>query len=149
MAVLALYELFTFAQSSGLPRMAKDSPQPIVNLTSPMNVAFKGTISNDFESFLNIRYGEETSGINRFAPPKPYQYSHGSVIDASKPGAACPQQRVPVEGFPLFDNVTNISEGCLTLRVDRPVKTEPSANPPVMVYIYGGGDTVGQIYDSA
>lgn len=51
--------------------------------------------------------------------------------------------------MPLFDNVTHMSEDCLTLRVDRPAGTSASAKLPVMVWIYGGGDTFGQIYDSA
>ncbi|OJJ05157.1 hypothetical protein ASPVEDRAFT_55145 [Aspergillus versicolor CBS 583.65] len=42
-----------------------------------------------------------------------------------------------------------MSADCLTLRVDRPAGTPESAKFPVMVWIYGGGDTFGQIYDSA
>jgi carboxylesterase type B len=112
-------------------------------------LTFKGTSSNNVESFLNIRFGQDTSGMNRFNPPKLFKYPQNATIDSSKPGAACPQQRVPVQGFPIFDNVTNISEDCLTLRVDRPANTTSEDSLPVMVYIYGGGDTIGQIYDSA
>ncbi|PYI26312.1 alpha/beta-hydrolase [Aspergillus indologenus CBS 114.80] len=50
--------------------------------------------------------------------------------------------------MPLFDNVTTMSEDCLTLRIDRPARTLSSATLPVMVWIYGGGDSFGQIYDS-
>lgn len=35
----------------------------------------------------------------------------------------------------------------MTLRVDRPANTTANDKLPVMVYIYGGGDTIGQIYD--
>ncbi|KAL2838966.1 Alpha/Beta hydrolase protein [Aspergillus pseudoustus] len=51
--------------------------------------------------------------------------------------------------MPLFDNVTNISEDCLTLRIDRPANTSALAKLPVLVWIYSGGDSFGQIYDSA
>ncbi|KAJ6032711.1 carboxylesterase [Penicillium herquei] len=115
----------------------------------PFNEVFiEGTSSNTTESFLNIRFGQDTSGPNRFAPPKPYTYPSGTVVDATSTGAACPQQKVPIPGFPVFDNVTDVSEDCLTLRVDRPLNTRSSDKLPVMVWIYGGGDTIGQIYDS-
>jgi hypothetical protein len=123
--------------------------RPTVYLGGSDQVRFEGTSANNVESFLNIRFGEDTSGKNRFAAPKPYAYPPGSVVNASQPGAACPQQKVPIAGLAVFDNVTHISEDCLTLRVDRPAKTSPKDKLPVMVYIYGGGDSIGQIYDSA
>ncbi|KAF2170858.1 hypothetical protein M409DRAFT_63922 [Zasmidium cellare ATCC 36951] len=121
----------------------------LFHLAQPANVTFKGSSSGKVESFLNIKFGSDTSDQARFAPPRSYTYQPNSFYDVNKPGAACPQQKVPLGGIPLFDNVTNISEDCLTLRVDRPVGTTQDAKLPVMVYIYGGGDTVGQIYDSA
>ncbi|KAK5797947.1 hypothetical protein VI817_004238 [Penicillium citrinum] len=122
---------------------------PKVDLGGPSKVRFEGTSSNGIESFLNIRFAENTSGHNRFAAPKPYRYLPGSVVNASHPGAACPQQKVPIAGLEVFDNVTHISEDCLTLRVDRPAKTSNRDKLPVMVFIYGGGQSIGQIYDSA
>lgn len=120
---------------------------PVVHLSSQTNVTFKGTTAHDVESFLNIKFGADTAGENRFAPPRPYTYPSGSKVDASHPGVACPQPRVPLQGFTLFDNVTDVSEDCLTLRIDRPAGTSDNAKLPVMAYIYGGGDTIGQIYD--
>lgn len=122
---------------------------PVVRLPSPADVTFQGITAHDVDSFLNIKFGADTAGDNRFAPPQPYTYSSGSTVDASHPGAACPQSRVPLRGFSLLDNVTDVSEDCLTLRVDRPAGTKANAKLPVMVYIYGGGDTIGQIYDGA
>jgi carboxylesterase type B len=82
--------------------------------------------------------------------PIPFSYPENTKVDASKPGAACPQQKVPVPGFPLFSNVTDPSENCLTLRIARAVNTaEGFLKLPVMAYIYGGGDTSGQAYDQA
>ncbi|GLB09958.1 hypothetical protein AtubIFM57258_005892 [Aspergillus tubingensis] len=131
-----------------LARLLPLSTIPTVHLRDS-NVSFKGTASNLTEPFLNIRFGEDTSGSNRFAPPKPYNYPSGSVVNATRSGAACPQQKEPLADFPIFDNVTSISEDCLTLRVNRPLNTSPSDRLPVLVWIYGGGDTIGQIYDSA
>ena len=132
--------------SAALPRHTK--AQPIVNLGHPYNVSFTGHLANDVESFLNLRFGQDTSAENRFAAPTPFTYRKGSIVDASHSGEACPQQIVPVQRFSVFDNVTDISEDYFTPRVDRPSKTSSSAKLPVMVYIYGGGETIGQIYDS-
>lgn len=123
--------------------------QPIVRLHGDSNVTLHGSGNGPVESFLNVRFGHDTSGKNRFAPPEPYLYPAHTAYNASLAGAACPQQKVPIPDLPLFDNVTHISEDCLTLRVDRPAGTSRDAGLPVMVYIYGGGDTIGQIYDNA
>ncbi|KAJ5792334.1 Carboxylesterase [Penicillium pulvis] len=112
-------------------------------------VIFEGTSANSVDSFKNIRFGQDTSGNNRFAPPKLYSYPAGTVVNATQSGAACPQQEDPIPTFPIFDNVTNVSEDCLTLRIDRPANATSADRLPVMVWIYGGGDTVGQIYDTA
>jgi carboxylesterase type B len=113
------------------------------------HITYKGKTSNNVESFLNIRFGQDTGGANRFLHPKPFSYPDSTVVDASKSGSACPQQKIPVQGFDAFDNVTNFSEDCLTLRIDRPAGTDASAKLPVFVWIYGGGDSIGQIYDHA
>lgn len=127
----------------------KSEAGPVVHASNPSIVAFKGVTANDVESFLNIKFGVGTAGDNRFAPPQPYTYPSGSTVDASRPGAACPQSKIPLPRFPLLDNITDVSEDCLTLRIDRPAGTQANAKLPVMVYIYGGGDTIGQIYDGA
>ena len=127
------------ASSLILPRV-----QPAVSVA---NVTFNGRATEGVETFFNIRFGQDTGGENRFASPKPFTYDRDAVVDASRPGAACPQAKVPLPGFSVFDNVTNVSEDCLNLRVERPAQV--SGKLPVMVYIYGGGDTIGQIYDSA
>ncbi|RAL16899.1 carboxylesterase family protein [Aspergillus homomorphus CBS 101889] len=121
---------------------------PTVHLQDT-DIWFTGIATSKIESFLNIRFGEDTSGNNRFAPPKSYAYPAGSIVNATQAGTACPQRKVPLADFPVFDNLTNISEDCLTLRIERPINTSASDRLPVLVFIYGGGDTIGQIYDSA
>ncbi|RAL12660.1 carboxylesterase family protein [Aspergillus homomorphus CBS 101889] len=76
------------------------------------------------------------------------QLCRGALVNATQAGAACPQPQQAVSSLPLFDNITSMSEDCLTLRIDRPASTPASAKLPVLVWIYGGGDTFGQIYDS-
>lgn len=135
--------------------MAFAAPAPTLPSVNPVvqdlvsNVSFHGVRSMGIESFLNIKFGQDTSGNNRFAAPKRFEYESGSIINAAFPGAACPQQKVPVSGFSVFSNVTSVSEDCLTVRVDRPANTTANSKLPVLLWIYGGGDTIGQIYDKA
>lgn len=146
-------KLITFALLlfSLLPQCTQGRPlcqsHPTVDIGN--QVRFHGKSTDNIETFLNIRFGQSTCGKNRFAAPKPYVYPRGSVVNATQPGAACPQQKVPIQGLAVFDNVTRISEDCLTLRVDRPANTSRTSKLPVMAFIYGGGDSIGQIYDSA
>ena len=103
------------------------------------SVTYNGLERNDIEVFLNIPFGQDTSGSGRFAPPKPYIPAQNTVFNATVPGPDCPQQPVPFPGINgIVSNVTNISEDCLNLRITRPSSISRSSRLPVMVYIYGG-----------
>ena len=102
------------------------------------DVDYVGVAANGTESFLGIPFAESVSGSKRFTKATPKQWSKGSNFDATQPGPACPQAKVPVASFPVFSNVTNAQEDCLTLRVDRPANIRAGSKLPVMVYIYGG-----------
>lgn len=110
------------------------------------SITYHGTSKDGVEQFQNIRYAQDTSGQNRFAPPQPYAPPPGP-IDATRPGAACPQA---LNAATFYSSpVTNISEDCLTLRVARPATNSTDARRlPVLFWIYGGGSTTGQIYDA-
>ena len=112
------------------------SLSPLVT-NSRTNVSYHGTLEGQVEQFLNIFYGQNTGGANRFAPPKPYVPSRNTLIDATTPGAACPQPEVPLPADP-YTRLTNVSEDCLTLRIARPANTETKAKLPVVAWLYGG-----------
>lgn len=103
------------------------------------NVTFEGLERNGIEVFLNIPYGEDTGGENRFKPPRLHVPDAGSTVKAQSYGPACPQ---PLgEGFvPLvLGEITDVSEDCLNLNVARPKGTSADDRLPVMVWIHGGG----------
>lgn len=117
-------------------------PPPVVT-DSSRDVRYIGARSADLavEQFHGIFYAEDTSGPNRFAPPVPVSPPRGSVIDATTPGAWCPQGTGDV--LPFTSRVTNISEDCLSLRVARLRGTGPDSNLPVAVWLHGGGHALG------
>lgn len=100
-------------------------------------VTYKGLYKDKVESFLGIRYGQDTGGDCRFKPPQAYEPVVGTTVKATDPGPACPQA-TGGPGLPLaFGNITHISEDCLRLNVARPNSTEACDRLPVMVYIHG------------
>lgn len=120
--------------------------EPIVHDVE-FDATFIGATSNDIEHFHNIHYGEDTSGRNRFHPPMPFEYTEGTIVNATTPGPACPQ---PEGGFPpFFDAVTDVSEDCLSLHIARPSSSLIARYEklPVLVWIHGGGAIWGSAYD--
>jgi carboxylesterase type B len=109
---------------------------PLV-LNNRTGVSYRGREVDGVEHFLGIHYGQDTSGEARFSPPRPYEPTAGTVIDASHDGAACPQPSVPLRGDP-YSIVANVSENCLTLRIARPADRTEGTKLPVMVWIHGG-----------
>ncbi|GIZ44138.1 hypothetical protein CKM354_000734600 [Cercospora kikuchii] len=105
------------------------------------NATYQGLYKDQVETFLGIRYGQDTGGTNRFKPPRPFVPS--GMIEAKHPGPACPQllglNAVP----PYLGNVTETSEDCLRLNVYRPNGTTHHDRLPVMLYIHGGSFKVG------
>merc|ERR1712227_568988 len=94
----------------------------------------------DLYGFLGIPYAEPPVGSLRFKPPKPIS-SWIDVLDADKNGPQCLQ----VSEFLTEDEES--SEDCLTLNVftnnigtNGPFRKK---SQPVMVWIHGGGFTIG------
>lgn len=115
------------------------NPSPAFVTDRRTNVTYQGISDHGLDTFLNIRFGQDTSGAGRFAPPKPFIPAQNSIINATTAGPVCPQPMVPfppIHGF--FSNVTDISEDCLNLRITRPSTPSRLAKLPVMVFIYGG-----------
>jgi carboxylesterase type B len=106
---------------------------------SKNDVTWRGIYRTGLEVFLNIPYGQDTGSENRFKPPKAYVPDRGSTIQAVADGLECPQD---------VDDMSTISEDCLSLNLARPSKTTSKDRLPVMVFIYGGGLWSGSAGDN-
>ncbi|KAF2030772.1 alpha/beta-hydrolase [Setomelanomma holmii] len=93
---------------------------------------------DDIEVFLGIPYAKDTSGKNRFKPPRPFEPTRGEVIDGTKAGPACPQPLGQLSPPLALVNITEVSEDCLNLNIARPKMEGGPKNLPVMVWIHGG-----------
>ncbi|KAI1487668.1 putative lipase [Biscogniauxia mediterranea] len=137
-----LFKLLPLLRGTG-SLAAPTSSSPSVT-TASGNVTYQGLERNGIELFLNIPYGQDTSGENRFKPPRPYVPAPGTTVNARSYGPACPQPLGPSIPPLVLSNVTEISEDCLNLNVARPRGACPGDRLPVAVFIHGGSFWTGQ-----
>lgn len=121
------------------------SPQVV---DSKRGVTYEGLERNGIEVFVNIPYAQDTSGANRFKPPRPYVPAAGSTIDATSYGPSCPQS-LGVWVPPLtLGNITEVSEDCLNLNVARPRHACEGDRLPVLLWIHGGSFWAGDNHET-
>ena len=102
----------------------------------------RGLSSGDIAVFKGLRYGADTSGRNRFMPPRPVAKWSG-IRDALDYGNIAPQ--IPADRRRTYaDLILNdlqpggMGEDCLVLNLWTPQPTA-SARRPVIVRFHGGG----------
>jgi len=142
--------LLFLAAGSVISAASRDVVPPTV-FDSRYNLTYVGLERNGVEIFLNIPYGQDTSGSNRFRPPRPVEIpAPGTLINALEYGPACPQILRESDNPTELSTISNVSEDCLNLNIARPkglssvvTAGNDSALLPVMVYIHGGSYFVG------
>lgn len=106
------------------------------------------------DTFNGIPYADPPVGQLRMRPPVRLSRKM-KAIDARGIAAACPQQIFSpadrdalgkvgsqILSLPFLKDVQG-QEDCLTVSVQRPFNTKPGDKLPVVVWIYGGGFTLG------
>ncbi|XP_072492059.1 cocaine esterase-like [Notamacropus eugenii] len=116
-------------------------------------ISIKG-IDKDVNVFLGIPFAKPPVGALRFSPPQPPD-SWSNVRDATAHPPICLQDVTLSEKTANIMNVnvsiTGNSEDCLYLNIHVPVHAKEGARLPVMVWIHGGGFSVGGafLYDGS
>lgn len=124
--MLATFVALTFVAVSASAATVSSDPL-VVNTTSGLVRGYldTNTTSVNLHKWYGVRYAQDTSGENRWQPPKSY-YDGDSVFDATAFGPACMQGRAN------GGNGTSVqSEDCLRINVIAPVGAKG-----LPVYIY-------------
>ncbi|GAA3999985.1 carboxylesterase family protein [Streptomyces marokkonensis] len=96
----------------------------------------RGTVTDTVRVFQGIPYAAAPTDERRWAPTAPARRWHG-VLDATRPGSACPQTGTTPPAGPASSD-----EDCLFVNVTTP-RTASAGPRPVMVYLHGGDHTDG------
>ncbi|MSP00319.1 MAG: carboxylesterase/lipase family protein [Acetobacteraceae bacterium] len=126
-------------QAFAAPRK-KTEVQSVIAETSRGRV--RGTNIGGIRTFKGIPYGAATDGPNRFREPRPAVPWKG-IKDTVAYGPMCPQEIHPRPSYAASWAVElAMSEDCLILNIWTPALRDHHKRP-VMVWIHGGGFSVG------
>jgi para-nitrobenzyl esterase len=97
-------------------------------------------LSSGVRAYLGIPYAKPPVGELRWTPPQAMQWE--GVWNADRTGPECIQVLRP-HNINHYFSEEPIGEDCLYLNIWAPPKASTSDKLPVVVFIYGGGGTVG------
>lgn len=117
--------------------------QPSAEVVLTERGPVRGDVSAAGRAFRGLPYVKPPVGALRWRPPEEDLTCWSGVREATAWAPKCPQldqqQGVPFDaGAPLEGD-----EDCLTLNVFTPADATPTSALPVLVFIHGGGNTVG------
>jgi len=92
------------------------------------------------KAYLGIPFAEAPVGDLRWAPPRAAHWS--GIFNADRKGAECMQVLRPHDINHYFGEEAT-GEDCLTLNLWAPREAKAGAKLPVIIFIYGGGFTIG------
>ena len=118
------------------------SVQPIVGdpVTTESGRITGTQLPSGVRAYLGIPFAAPPTGDLRWRAPEPIKWS--GIMPANRKGAACIQVLRPHDINHYFGEEAT-SEDCLTLNLWVPAAATPAAKLPVIVFIYGGGFTIG------
>lgn len=109
----------------------------------------RGAMSEESVAWLGIPFAEPPTGARRWRPPVEPAQCWGASREFTQWAPSCPQ--IPQRQGQPFDPSAPVvgQEDCLTLNVWRPANAPADAALPVMVFVHGGGNTVGSAGETA
>lgn len=127
---------------TGALQAADRSMQPIASdpvQTESGRIA--GTqLPSGVKAYLGIPFAQPPVRDLRWAPPKPAHWS--GIFNADRKGPECIQVLRPHNINHYFGEEAS-GEDCLSLNLWTPADAKPGDKRPVIVFIYGGGFTIG------
>src|SRR6476620_3060481 len=130
------------AAPNGIPGPNPDAPGQVKKANGPTvsttDGPVRGFVENGVNKFLGIPYAAPPVGDLRWMPPAPP--AHHALLDATEFANTCPQ----VTELGAFAGPSSTTEDCLYLNV---FTTGNSPAKPVIVWIHGGGNVVGETND--
>ena len=136
----------TDAETSG-GAICGDGVEPSETVVRTSSGAVEGTAVGEVIAFRGVAYAEPPIGERRLRSPEPRACQPG-ITPALELGSRCPQVEKDAQG-----NTTSSlgDEDCLTLNVWTPATG--AGDRPVLVFIHGGGNSIGssadELYDGA
>jgi len=100
----------------------------------------RGTRAGGVAAFLGVPYAAPPVAADRWGAPRPAPGWSG-LREAQAPGPIAPQSPSPFDGLLFPERGSVQDEACLTLNIWTPSCDD--ARRPVMVWIHGGGFTIG------
>jgi len=132
----------TLGVAAGSAYAADRSMQPIASdpvETSSGRVA--GTaLASGVKAYLGVPFAQAPVGDLRWAPPQPAHWS--GIFNADRKGPACIQVLRPHDINHYFGEEAT-GEDCLSLNLWAPASAKAGDKLPVVVFLYGGGFTIG------
>ncbi|UAL09520.1 carboxylesterase/lipase family protein [Caulobacter segnis] len=135
--VLSLTGLSLAAAPAAAGPMTRIETDPVT--TAAGQVA--GTrLASGVKAYLGVPYAKPPTQDLRWKPPQPIRWD--GVWNADRKGAECIQVLRPHDINHYFGEEAT-SEDCLYMNVWTPAGAKPGDKLPVVVFIYGGGGTIG------
>jgi para-nitrobenzyl esterase len=130
----ALLALSTAAAAGGMVAIPSDPIRTESGLIA-------GTqLESGVRAYLGVPFAAPPTGARRWAPPAPAHWQ--GVWNADRKGPECMQVLRPHNINHYFGEEPT-SEDCLYLNLWTPATAKPDAKLPVIVFLYGGGFTIG------
>ncbi|MDH4124725.1 MAG: carboxylesterase family protein [Gammaproteobacteria bacterium] len=134
----------------GLLQACGDEVQSVANVQTRAGLLRGIELENGVRAWLGIPYAAAPVQELRWQPPQPYSWQGTYNADRKMP--ECMQVLRPHNINHYFGEEAT-SENCLFMNIWAPADATPHSALPVIVFIYGGGGTIGSsgmaIYDGA
>jgi para-nitrobenzyl esterase len=134
------------AAAAALALAQADAPQaqvverPIAPIRIDSGLVAGQILPSGVQAWFGVRFAKPPTGELRWRPPQPISWN--GVYNADRKGAECIQP-LRAHNINHYFGEEPTSEDCLYLNVWAPPGAKAGDKLPVIVYIYGGGSTIG------